>query len=295
MTLTDRDDLAAPFEENRSHLRGVAYRMLGSVSEADDAVQETWLRLHRSDTSDVQNLRGWLTTVVARVCLDMLRARKARREDALEPDGSEPVAHRAPGANPEDEALLADSVGLALLVVLDTLAPAERLAFVLHDLFGVSFEEIAPIVRRSEAATRQLASRARRRVRGRGDVDAGDIASQREVIDAFLAALRAGDVQGLLAVLDPDLAVHADAFSRAPGSTGEVHGAENWARGAVAYARAVRLAEPALLDGAVGLIMAPRGRLVRALTFTFAAGKIATMEVIGDPERLKAMELAALE
>jgi RNA polymerase sigma-70 factor (ECF subfamily) len=293
--VTETDDLAAPFEQHRSHLRGVAYRMLGSLSEADDAVQETWLRLHRSDTGEVQNLRGWLTTVVARVCLDMLRARKARREDALEPEAPEPAAHRAPGASPEDEALLADSVGLALLVVLDTLAPAERLAFVLHDLFGVSFEEIAPIVRRSAAATRQLASRARRRVRGRGDVEAGDLASQRQVIDAFLSALRAGDVQGLLAVLDPDLHVHADAASRAPGSTGEVRGAETWARGAVNYAKAVRSAQPALLDGVVGLILAPGGRLARALTFTFRAGKIATIEVIGDPERLKAMELGALD
>jgi RNA polymerase sigma factor (sigma-70 family) len=293
--VTDTDDLAAPFEQHRSHLRGVAYRMLGSLTEADDAVQETWLRLHRSDTSDVQNLRGWLTTVVARVCLDMLRARKARREDALDIDATEAVAPVTRGGNPEDEALLADSVGLALLVVLDTLAPAERLAFVLHDLFGVSFEEIAPIVHRSEAATRQLASRARRRVRGRSDVDAGDLAGQRQTIEAFLTALRAGDVQGLLAVLDPDLHVHADAASRAPGSTGEVHGAETWARGAVNYARAIRFAQPALLDGVVGLILAPGGRLTRALTFTFSGGKIASIDVIGDPERLKGMEVAALE
>jgi RNA polymerase sigma-70 factor (ECF subfamily) len=293
--VTDTDDLAAPFEQNRNHLRGVAYRMLGSLTEADDAVQEAWLRLHRTDTSAVENLRGWLTTVVARVCLDMLRARKARREEALESDGSGPVAHQAPGSSPEEEVLLADSVGLALLIVLDTLAPAERLAFVLHDLFGVSFDEIAPIVHRSEAATRQLASRARRRVRGRNDVDAAGLTSQRSVVDAFLAALRAGDVEGLLAVLDPDLIVHADAASRAPGSAGEVRGAETWARGAVNYARAVRLAEPALLDGMVGLILAPRGRLTRALTFTFAGGRIASIEVIGEPERLKAMELAALE
>jgi RNA polymerase sigma factor (sigma-70 family) len=293
--VTDIDDLAAPFEQHRSHLRGVAYRMLGSLSEADDALQEAWLRLHRSDTSEVENLRGWLTTVIARVCLDMLRSRKARREDALEADAAEPAALATHSGNPEEEALLADSVGLALLVVLDTLTPAERLAFVLHDLFGVSFDEIAPIVHRSEPATRQLASRARRRVRGRSDVDAGGLAAQREVIDAFLTALRAGDVQALVAVLDPDVVFRADAASRAPGGAAEVRGAETWARGAVAYKGGARSAQPALIDGAVGLILAPRGRLLRALTFTFAGGKIASVDVTGDPERLRAMEIRALD
>ena len=293
--MTETDGLAAPFEQHRGHLRGVAYRMLGSLSEAEDAVQETWLRLHRSDTSDVQNLRGWLTTVVARVCLDMLRARKARREDALETEAVEPVAQAAHGSNPEDEALLADAVGVALLIVLDTLSPAERLAFVLHDLFGVSFDEIAPIVHRSEEATRQLASRARRRVRGRREVDAADLSSQRQVVDAFVAALRAGDVQGLIAVLDPDLVFHADVTSRAPGSTGEVRGAETWARNAVKYARSLRFAQAALINGRIGLVLAPHGKLFRAMTFTFAAGKIASIDVLGDPQQLAAMELGALE
>ena len=293
--MKESEDLAAPFEQHRSHLRAVAYRMLGSLSEAEDAVQEAWLRLHRSDTSEIENLKGWLTTVVARVCLDMLRARKSRREEALETDVPETRALRSGGSDPEEEALLADEVGLALLVVLDRLAPAERLAFVLHDLFAVPFEEIAPIVGRSEAATRQLASRARRRVRGKPDVSAADLASQRQVIDAFLAALRAGDVQGLLAVLDPDLVVRADAAVRAGGGgAAEVRGAETWARGAVAFSRGARFAQPAMVNGVVGLVLAPRGRLFRALTFTVVEGKIATIEVLGDEQSLRGLELAAI-
>jgi RNA polymerase sigma-70 factor, ECF subfamily len=289
VTVTETDGLAAPFEQHRSHLRGVAYRMLGSLSEAEDAVQEAWLRLQRSDTSAVENLKGWLTTVVARVCLDMLRARKSRREEALE-GAPETLVQR----DPEEEALLADSVGLALLVVLETLPPAERLAFVLHDLFAVPFEEIAPIVRRSEAATRQLASRARRRVRGKATVPAGELASQRRVVDAFLAALRAGDVEGLLAVLDPDLVARSDQASQAAGGAAEVRGAETWARGAVTFARGARFTRPALVNGAIGLVVAPRGRLFRVLTLTFVEGKIASIDVIGDPQSLRELELAAM-
>ena len=291
--MTETDGLAVPFEQHRSHLRGVAYRMLGSLSEAEDAVQEAWLRLQRSDTSAVENLKGWLTTVVGRVCLDMLRARKSRREEALE-EAPEPVAQRDRGSDPEEEALLADAVGLALLVVLETLPPAERLAFVLHDLFAVPFEEIAPIVHRSEAATRQLASRARRRVRGKAAVPAGELASQRQVVDAFLAALRAGDVEGLLAVLDPDLVARSDQASQAAGGAAEVRGAANWARGAVTFARGARFTRPALVNGAIGLVVAPRGRLFRVLTLTFVEGKIASIDVIGDPQSLRGLELAAM-
>ena len=291
--MTETDGLAIPFEDHRSHLRGVAYRMLGSLSEAEDAVQEAWLRLQRSDTSAVENLKGWLTTVVARVCLDMLRARKSRREEALE-GASETLPQRDRGSDPEEEAVLADAVGLALLVVLETLPPAERLAFVLHDLFAVPFEEIAPIVHRSEAATRQLASRARRRVRGKATVAAGELASQRRVVDAFLAALRAGDVEGLLAVLDPDLVARSDQASQAAGGAAEVRGAATWARGAVTFARGARFTRPALVNGAIGLVVAPRGRLFRVLTLTFVEGKIASIDVIGDPQSLQELELAAM-
>ena len=291
--MTETDGLAVPFEQHRRHLRGVAYRMLGSLSEAEDAVQEAWLRLQRSDTSAVENLKGWLTTVVGRVCLDMLRARKSRREEALE-GAAETLPQRDRGSDPEEEALLADAVGLALLVVLETLPPAERLAFVLHDLFAVPFEEIAPIVRRSEAGTRQLASRARRRVRGKATVPAGELASQRQVVDAFLAALRAGDVEALLAVLDPDLVARSDQASQAAGGAAEVRGAANWARGAVTFARGARFTRLALVNGAIGLVVAPRGRLFRVLTLTFVEGKIAGIDVIGDPQSLRDLELAAM-
>src|SRR5512134_1633352 len=228
--MSDRDYLAGRFEEHRTHLRSVAYRMLGAVSEVDDAVQEAWLRLSRADAAGIDNLGGWLTTVVARVCLDMLRSRQSRREEPFTPDAPEPVAARGSGSSPEQDALLADSVGLALLVVLDRLTPAERLAFVLHDMFAVPFEEIGPIVGRSAEAARQLASRARRRVRGGGTPDP-DLVQQREVVEAFIAALRAGDFEGLLAVLDPDLVVRAD-MSGAPT---ELRGAAVWAKGAIAY------------------------------------------------------------
>jgi RNA polymerase sigma factor (sigma-70 family) len=292
--------LSARFEENRPRLRGVAYRMLGSLSEAEDAVQEAWLRLHRVDTASVENLGGWLTTVVARVCLDVLRARSSRREDPLGAQVSEASAVRGEGADPEGEAVLADSVGVALLVVLDALTPAERLAFVLHDLFAMPFEEIGPIVGRSPEAARQLASRARRRVRGSPrPADAGR-ARQREVAEAFVRAARAGDLEGLLAVLDPDAVVRIDAAARidAPpseaGMPREVHGASTWAKQVIALSRRMRFAELALVDGSVGLIVAPRGKLSRVLTFTVAEDKVTRMEVIGDPARLRELDVAVL-
>ncbi len=291
--MNERDYLAERFEENRTHLRAVAYRMLGSSSEVDDAVQEAWLRLSRADTAGIDNLGGWLTTVVARVCLDMLRSRKSRREESFTADVPEPVATGKSGSNPEHEAFLADSVGLALLVVLDRLTPAERLAFVLHDMFAVPFEEIAPIVGRSAEATRQLASRARRRVRS-GAAPESDLVRQREVVDAFLAALRGGDFEGLLAVLDPGRVVRADAAVTS-GAPTEVRGAAVWAKQAVAFRQLARLVRPALVNGAIGVVMAPRGRLVRALTFKIANGKITEIEVIGDPARLGELDLSIVE
>jgi RNA polymerase sigma factor, sigma-70 family len=283
--------LADRFEENRGHLRGVAYRMLGSLSEADDAVQEAWLRLSRSTSDQIENLGGWLTTVVSRVCLDMLRSKKARREEPMEAQ-PEPVAARS-GSDPEREAALADSVGLALMVVLDRLAPAERLAFVLHDMFGVSFDEIAGILGKSVMATRQLASRARKRVHG-VDVHKGT-SKHRELVAAVLDALRARDVERLVAALDPEFVFHADEGSIQPGGPREIHGAENWARNAVQFAGASRFTSLALVDGDVGLVFAPHGRLQRVLKFTFANGRIVAAEVIGDRERLEKMEFALVE
>ena len=274
------------FEQHRSHLRGVAYRMLGSLAEADDAVQEAWLRLDRADPSDVANPRGWLTTVVARVCLDMLRTRTSRREEPLDPRADRPATTDA-----EQELMLADSVGLALLVVLDKLEPAERLAFVLHDLFGVPFDEIATIVSRSPDAARQLASRARRRVQGSAPPDT-DLASQRHVVEAFIAALRRGDVESLIAILDPEVVGRAGDDT---GNVREVRGARTWASGAVAFAQLANRMAPALIDGSVGLVMAPKGRLLRALRFTFEGGRIARAEVIADRARLDALDIAAIE
>src|ERR671910_558134 len=287
--MNERDYLAERFEEHRTHLRAVAYRMLGSLSEVDDAVQEAWLRLSRADATGIDNLGGWLTTVVARVCLDMLRSRQSRREEPFTPDAPEPVATGTSGSSPEQEALLADSVGLALLIVLDRLVPAERLAFVLHDMFAMPFEEIAPIVGRSVEATRQLASRARRRVRGGAAAPDPDLVRQREVVEAFIAALRGGDFEGLLAVLDPDLVVRADMAAGAPT---EIRGAAVWAKEAVAYGHMARLTQPALVNGAIGVVVAPRGRLVRALRFTIANGKITEIEVIGDPARLGELDVS---
>ena len=298
--MNERDYLAERFEQHRSHLRSVAYRMLGSLSEVDDAVQEAWLRLNRSDATGIDNLGGWLTTVVARVCLDMLRSRQSRREEPLIPEAPEPATRSAPGSfgvsersearDPEQEALLADSVGLALLVVLDRLTPAERLAFVLHDMFAVPFEEIGPIVGRSPEAARQLASRARRRVRGGPETSSVDRVPQREVVDAFLAALRAGDFEGLLAVLDPNLVVRADLA----GPT-EVRGAAAWAKQAVAFGHLAKVARPAMVNGGVGLVMAAHGRLSRALTFKIANGRITEIEVIGDPSRLADLEVSSID
>jgi RNA polymerase sigma factor (sigma-70 family) len=292
--MNETDYLAERFEENRTHLRAVAYRMLGSSSEVDDAVQEAWLRLSRTDTTGIDNLGGWLTTVVARVCLDMLRSRKSRREEPFAPGAPEPVATGPSGSSPEHEALLADSVGLALLVVLDRLTPAERLAFVLHDMFAVPFEEIATIVGRSEASTRQLASRARRRVRGVPAEPGPDLVGQRRVVDAFLAALRGRDFEGLLAVLDPDLVVRADMPVR-PGAPTEIRGAAVWAKGAVTYGQLAQRTQLALVNGAFGVVVAPRGRLVRALRFTIANGKITEIEVIADPERLGELDLSIVD
>lgn len=290
--MAERDYLAERFEEHRSHLRAVAYRMLGSSGEAEDAVQEAWLRLSRTEAAEIENLGGWLTTVVGRVCLDTLRSRASRREEPLTPDRPEPVATGMRGSSPEEEAVLADSVGFALLVVLDRLAPAERLAFVLHDMFAVPFEEIAPIVGRSVEATRQLASRARRRVRGGSPASASDLDRQRDIVDAFLAALRGGDFEGLLAVLDPDLVVRAEMGVGAPS---EVRGAATWAKGAVAYGQLARLVQPALVNGAIGLVMAPGGRLTRALTFTFVSGRIAEIEVIGNAARLGELDVSPID
>lgn len=292
--MDEKQWLAEKFEGNRAHLRGVAYRMLGSLSEADDAVQETWLRLSRSDTSGVQNLVGWLTTVVAHVCLDMLRSRKSRREESMESPAAEPVAQRASAMNPEEEALLAESVGLALLVVLDTLAPAERLAFVLHDMFDMPFDEIAGIVGRSPEAARQLASRARRQVRGAEMAVDADRESHRRIVETFIAALRGRDFHALIAALDPDLVVVAD--TGPSGAPREVRGAEQWAKSAIAYAQVVGSAPPplVLVDGAVGLVVAPRGKLARALKFTIKDGKIRQIEVITQPSRLKQLNLTIL-
>ena len=292
--MEDLQWLAERFEENRGHLRAVAYRMLGSASEADDAIQETWLRLGGSDASSIENLGGWLTTVVARVCLDMLRSRTSRREEALDTQVAEAGAKREGGGDPEREALLADSVGLALLVVLDRLTPAERLAFVMHDMFAVPFEEIAPIVGRSLAAARQPASRARRRVQGAESTVSTDLTCQREVVNAFVAALRGGDFKGLLAVLDPDVVVRVDRAAAASGRPTEVQGARNWANGAIAFAQAARFAQPALVDGEVGVVLAPGGRLRRVLRFIFMNDKIAEIEVVADPARLHEFDLAVL-
>ena len=298
--MDERGFLTERFEENRPRLRGLAYRMLGSLAEADDALQEAWLRLDRIESGRVTNLGGWLTTVVSHVCLDMLRSRKSRREEPLGAPDREPSAARGEGADPERDAQLADSVGIALLVVLETLAPAERLAFVLHDLFAMPFEEIAPIVGRTPQAARQLASRARRRVRGAPATTDARRERQREVVAACLAAARAGDLQALLAVLDPDAVIRIDAAARidAPpeevGRAREVRGAAAWARQLIALSRGMHSVQPVLIDGSVGLIVAPGGRLTRALAFTVANDKVTRVEVIGDPARLRELEIAVI-
>jgi RNA polymerase sigma factor (sigma-70 family) len=291
--MDERDWLAERFEEHRTHLRAVAYRMLGSLSEADDAVQEAWLRLSRADTSEVENLGGWLTTVVARVSLNMLRSRKVRREEPLGVHIPDPIVDRADGTNPEHEALLADSVGLALLVVLETLSPPERLAFVLHDIFAVPFEEIAPIVDRSPEATRQLASRARRRIQRENAVPDADLDSQREIIDAFMAAARDGDFEALLALLDPDVVLRADLGP--VGGSSEVRGASAVAGQALFYSRLGLVIRPALVNGAVGAVATLDGEPYSVGGMTVRGGKIVEIDILADPDRLRELDLTILD
>ena len=291
--MDDQEWLAERFEEHRARLRAVAYRMLGSLSEADDAVQEAWLRLSLADTRDVENLGGWLTTVVARVSLNMLRSRRSRREEPLGVRQPEPIIDRADGADPEHQALLADSVGLALLVVLETLPPAERLAFVLHDMFAVPFNEIAPIVGRSPEAARQLASRARRRVQGERTVPDADLDRQREVVNAFLAAARKGEFAALVAVLDPDVVVRAD-MGAVPGASREVRGAEAVASRALMYARHGVLTHPALINGVAGAVSLRDGKAISVGAFTVSGGKIVAIDILADPERLSQLDLTIL-
>jgi RNA polymerase sigma-70 factor (ECF subfamily) len=287
----DHDRLAEQFEAHRGHLRAVAYRMLGSLSEADDAVQDAWLRLARSDSGDVHNLRGWLTTVVGRVCLDMLRSRKARREEPMGIDVPAAGAGRGHGRDPQDEALLADSVGLALLVVLDRLTPAERLAFVLHDMFAVPFNEIAPVLGRSPTAAKMLASRARRRVR-QGAMPDPDLDRQWEIVDAFLAAARDGDLAALVALLDPDVTARADAAAAPPGIPRLVRGAQSVARQAFMFSHRAGSARPALVGGAPGFLVAPHGDPALVLTFLVSHGKIVEIDVVADPARLRTLHIA---
>jgi RNA polymerase sigma factor (sigma-70 family) len=294
VTVVDDEYLAQRFEDERGHLRAVAYRMLGSVSEADDALQESWLRLSRAQANDIENLRAWLTTVVARVSLDMLRSRRSRREEPLDTHVPEPIVSRDDRVDPEYQALLADGIGLALLVVLETLDPAERLAFVLHDMFAVPFDEIASILDRSPAAARQLASRGRRRVRGTAPVPDANLARQRELVDAFLAAAREGDFEALVAVLDPDVVLRAD-YGAGRGST-QVRGARQVAAGAMRFARLAALARPVLVNGAAGIVVAREGRPPRGVAgFTVSHGKIVEIDLLVDPERLRALDLTGLD
>jgi RNA polymerase sigma factor (sigma-70 family) len=293
--MNEQDWLAERFQAHRPRLRAVAYRMLGSLSEADDAVQETWLRLRRTGPGDIDNLGGWLTTVVARVCLNLLRARRSRREEPLETHVPDPIVTPAEGADPQEAALLAEGVGLALLVVLERLAPAERLAFVLHDLFGVPFEEIAPMIGRSEVAARQLASRARRRVRGAAPVPDADLAGQRRVVDAFFAAARDGDFEALVAVLDPEVVLRSDGGTARPSATVVVQGARAVAERASGYAGLSPFVRPALVNGAAGVVVAPRGRLVSIMAFTVRDGRIVEIDSLADPERLRQLEPTLLD
>jgi RNA polymerase sigma factor (sigma-70 family) len=290
----DHDRLAERFQAHRSHLRAVAYRMLGSLSDADDAVQEAWLRLSRADTSGVENLAGWLTRVVARVCLDMLRTRRSRREEPLGLQRPAAIVDGRGRRDPEQEALLAEEVGLALLVVLDRLAPAERVAFVLHDLFAVPFEGIAPIVERSPTATKKLASRARHRVHGNARSPDIDRARQRQVVDAFLAATRGGDIEALLAVLDPEVVRRADRAALRAGAATELRGAQAVSEETASNTRVARFAAPAMVNGRVGLVVAPRGRLLLAIGLTVKDDKITKIDVIADPLRLRQLDLAVL-
>jgi RNA polymerase sigma factor (sigma-70 family) len=293
--MDDREWLAQRFEEHRSHLRAVAYRMLGSLSEADDAVQEAWLRLSRADGSDIENLGAWLTTVVARVSLSMLRTRKRRREQPIDVHVPEPIVDSAAGVDPEHEALLADSIGLALLVVLETLSAPERLAFVLHDMFGLPFERIAPIVDRSPEAARQLASRARRRIGGSAPVPDADLSAQREVIDAFQAAARDGDFDALVALLDPDVVLRADAGAIRAGVSIEIRGAAAVANRALDFSRLDLHPRPALINGAAGVVTLRAGRPFSVMGITVTDRKIVEIDILADPERLARLDLTVLD
>jgi RNA polymerase sigma factor (sigma-70 family) len=294
----ENDWLAEQFEAHRTHLRAIAYRMLGSLSEADDAVQESWMRLSRSDSSEVRNLGGWLTTVVSRVCLDHLRSRKARREEPLGIHVPEPILGRLEGSDaagdPEQQALLADSVGLALLVVLETLAPAERLAFVLHDMFAVPFDVIAPIVDRSPDAAKMLASRARRRIQGSAALPDADLSQQREVVEAFMAASRGGDFEALLEVLDPDVVLRVD-FGAVPTGPTSLRGARAIAEQALTFKRFAAFARPVLINGQVGLLTAPDGKPFSLMGFTIQRGKVVALDILADPERLAQLDLTVLD
>jgi RNA polymerase sigma-70 factor, ECF subfamily len=291
--MTEQEWLATQFEAERPHLRAVAYRMLGSLAEAEDAVQDAWLRVGRADTSEVENLRAWLTTIVARISLNMLRTRRTRREDALDVRLPDPIIDPADGTDPAHEALLADSVGLALLVVLETLTPAERLSFVLHDMFAVPFEDIAPIVDRSPEATRQLASRARRRVRGAAPVPDPDLDAQWEVVEAFLAAARGGDFDALVAVLDPDVELRADGGIE--GITQHIRGAETVASQALTFRRFNLTMRRALVNGAAGMVSFRDGKPFSLCALTIKDGRIAKMNFLTDPDRLAAIDFAVLE
>jgi RNA polymerase sigma factor (sigma-70 family) len=293
-SVREREWLAERFEEHRPRLRAVAYRMLGSTSEADDAVQEAWLRASRADTSGLENLGAWLATVVARVCLNMLRSREHRRETPLDVRVPEPIISPESGLDPEQEALLADAVGLALLVVLETLTPAERLAFVLHDMFAVPFDEIAPMIDRSPVATRQLASRARRRVQGQAPAPDPDLARQREVVDAFFAAARDGDFDALVAVLDPDVVLRSDGGPARPRMTFVLRGPRAVAGQAFASGRLSPFVRKALVNGAAGVVVAPHGRAQFVMAFTVTRGKIVAIDVLADPDRLRDIDLTVL-
>ena len=288
--MDEHEWLARRFEQNRPHLRAVAYRMLGSLAEADDAVQETWLRLSRADRDDFDNLGGWLTTVVGRVCLDMLRARRSRREESFDTHAPD-RALSTDDTNPEDEALLADSVGAAMIVVLQALPPAERVTFVLHDMFSVPFDEIATIVGRSPEAARQLASRARRRVQGAGVSPEADLVRKRAVVDAFLAASRSGNFEALLDVLDPDVVVRADAAAVAMGAAGEVRGAQDVAE---TFAGRARAARRALIDGSPGLVWLQGGRPRVVFAFVISDGAVHEIQMVADPERIEALAVAMI-
>jgi RNA polymerase sigma-70 factor (ECF subfamily) len=290
----DRTWLAEEFERQRAHLRAVAYRMLGSLDEADDAIQEAWLRASRADVGEVENLRAWLTTIVARISLNMLRARKSRGEEPLEPHLPDLLISAPDAVSPEHEALLADAVGLALLIVLDTLDPAERLAFVLHDMFGVPFEDIAPMIDRKPTAARQLASRARRRIRAEAPAPDGDLTRQREVVDAFFAAAREGDFERLVAVLDPDVVSRADSGALRLASPAVARGAEAVAARAMTFARLGPYVRPALINGAVGVVVVPPDGIFSVMGFTVVGGRIKEINVLLDPERLSRLDLSVL-